>query len=172
MSAHNLFRITPFKAKAGLKKGCNPSLLLANIFLSDLHQALEKEHVCAPQLNKHRVTSVSWSDDFLIMSLSASGLQKCIENLEQFAKQLVPVVSMKKTGCVIFSKTSCKYLKEAPFVYDNEPIPFETFYKYLGVEISNKCELDIVKKERTVKARNATFASSRHLQLLVTYLCH
>ena len=40
-------------------------------------------------------------------------------------------------------------------MYDNEPIPFETFYKYLGVEISKKCEFDIVKKERTAKAQNA-----------------
>ena len=97
------------------------------------------------------------------MSLSASGLQKCIENLQQFAKQWGLVVSMKKTRCVIFSKTSCKYLKEAPFVYDNEPIPFETFYKYLGVEISNKCEFNIVNKERTVKAQNAISQSDRHL---------
>ena len=38
---------------------------------------------------------------------------------ETFAKQWGLVVSMKKTRCVIFSKTSCKYLKEALFVYDN-----------------------------------------------------
>ena len=70
------------------------------------------------------------------MSPSASGLQKCKENLEQFAKQWDLVVSMEKTRCVIFSKTSCKYLKEASFIYENEPIAFETFHKYLGVEIS------------------------------------
>ena len=137
MGAHHWFRTTPFKAKARLEQGNILSLLLTNIFLSDLHQALEKEHVCASQLIKHRVTSISWVDDFLIMSPSASGLQKCKENLEQFAKQWGLVVSMEKTRCVIFSKTSCKYLKKAPFVYENEPIAFEIFYKYLDVEISN-----------------------------------
>ena len=64
---------------------------------------------------------------------------------------------MKKTWHVIFSEISCEYLKEAPFVYDNKPIPFEAFYKYLGVEISDKCKFDMVKKERTIKARNAIF---------------
>ena len=107
MSAHHWFRTTPFKAKAGLKQGRNLSLLLANIFLSDLHQAPEKEHVCAPQLIKHRVTSISRADDFLIMSPSASGLQKCKENLEQLAKQWGLVVSMEKTRCVIFSIITC-----------------------------------------------------------------
>ena len=64
------------KARLRLKQGYNLSPLLANIFFSDVHQALEKEYVCAPQLNKHRVTLISWADDFLIISLSASGLQK------------------------------------------------------------------------------------------------
>ena len=82
MSTNHWFRTTHFKAKAGSKQGCNLSLLLANIFLSDLHQALEKEHVCAPLLSKHRVTSISWGDDLLIMSLNASGLQKCTQNLK------------------------------------------------------------------------------------------
>ena len=75
----------------------------------------------------------------------------------------------KKTRCVI--KTSCKYLKEAPFVYDNEPIPFETFHKYLGVEISNKCEFNIVKKERTVKAQNAIFAIRQALVTSGNVIC-
>ena len=35
----------------------------------------------------------------------------------------------------------------------------------MGVEISNKCEFDIVKKERTVKAQNAIFSI---MQALVT----
>ena len=65
---------------------------------------------------------------------------------------------MKKTRCVIFSKTKTKYVKEVPFIYNDEPIPFETFYKYLGVEIANNCEFNIVKKERNIKARKAIFS--------------
>ena len=45
-----------------------------------------------------------------------------------------------------------------PFIYDNEPIPFETFYKSLGVEIANNCEFNIVKEERNIKARKAIFS--------------
>ena len=40
----------------------------------------------------------------------------------------------------------------------NQVKTFETFYKYLGLEISNKCESNIVKKQSTVKARGAIFA--------------
>ena len=65
---------------------------------------------------------------------------------------------MKKTRCVIFSKTKTKYAKEVPFIYNNESIPFETFYKYLGVEIANNCEFNIAKKERNIKARKTIFS--------------
>ena len=80
--------------------------------------------------------------------MNSAGLQKCIEHLEEYIKKWGLVLSMKKTRCVIFSKTKTRYAKEVPFIYNNGPIPFETFYKYLGVEIANNCEFNIVKKER------------------------
>ena len=82
-----------------------------------------------------------------------------------FAKQWDQAVSMKKTRCVIFSKGSTKYTNQNSFIYGNELIPFETFYKYLGVEITNNCEFKLVKKERTTRARNAIF-TLRHCQPL------
>ena len=90
--------------------------------------------------------------------MNSAGLQKCIENLDEYTKKWGLVLSMKKTRCVIFSETKMKNAKEVPFIYNNEPIPFETFYKYLGVEIANNCEFNIVKKERNNKARKAIFS--------------
>ena len=64
---------------------------------------------------------------------------------------------MKKTRCVIL-KTKTRYAKEVPFVYINKPIPSETLYKYLGVEIANNCGFNIVKKERNIKTRKEIFS--------------
>ena len=96
--------------------------------------------------------------------MNSAGLQKCIENLEECTKKWGLVLSVKKTRCVIFSKTKTRYAKEVPFIYNNEPIPFEAFYKYPSVEIANNCEFNIVKKERNIKAR-----SDKHLQHQIMY---
>ena len=157
-NTYQWFRTSSFRAKTGLKQSCNLSPFLANIFLSDLHESLDIGHYYAPQLHQESVTSISWAVDLLILSLNSAGLQKCIENLEEYTKKWGLVLSMKKTGCVIFSKTKTKYAKEVPFINNNEPIPFETFYKYLGVEIANIFEFNIVKKERKIKARKAIFS--------------
>ena len=157
INSYQWYKTTSFKTESGLKQGCNLSPLLANIFLSDLHENLEQDHIHAPKLNKFEATSVSWADDLLIMSMTELGLQKCLNNLETYAKQWDLVVSMKKTRCVIFSKGSAKCTNQNLFIYSNELIPFETFYKYLGVEITNNFEFKLVKKERTTRARNAIF---------------
>ena len=157
INSYQWHRTTSFKTKSGLKQGCNLNPLLANIFLSDLYENLEQDHIHAPKLNKFDLTSISWADDLLIMSMTELGLQKCLNNLETYAKKCCLVVSMKKTRCVIFSKGSTKYTNQNSFIYGNELTPFETFCKYLGVEIANNCEFKLVKKERTTRARNAIF---------------
>ena len=40
----------------------------------------------APQLHQENITSVSWADDLLMLSMNSAGLQKCIENLEEYNK--------------------------------------------------------------------------------------
>ena len=155
--SYQWYRSASFKALSGLKQGCNLSLLLANIFLSDLHDNIELGHMDAPKLNKFQITSISWADNLLILSLDKSCLQKCINNLELYAKEWDIVVSMKKTKCDIFSKGSTDYTNQHQFIYGDQLIPYGKFYKYLGVEITNNCEFKMVREQRVSKARNAIF---------------
>ena len=64
-------------------------------------------------------------------------------------------ISLKKTRCVIFSKGHTKYDLQNSIIIRNDIIPFEDFYKYLGVEISDDCKYFLVKKERVKKAGRA-----------------
>ena len=114
--SYQWYRSASFKALSGLKQGCNLSPLLANIFLSYLHDIIELSHLDAPKLNKFQITSISWAADLLILSLDKSGLQQCINNLESYAKEWGFVVSMKKTRCVIFSKNSTNYTNQHQFI--------------------------------------------------------
>ena len=111
----------------------------------------------APKLNRFEITSISWTDDSLIMSLDKSSLQKCINNFELYAKEWGLVVSIKKPRWVIFSEGSTNYTNQHQSFYGDQLIPKEKFYKYLNAEITNNCEFKMVREERLTKARNAIF---------------
>ena len=149
------FRTTCFKAVSGLKQECNLSPLLANIYLSDLHEHLELNHNFAPILSEESVTSVTWADDLLILSLHIDGLQNCLGNLNSYTQKWGLEVSLKKTRCVIFSKGHTNYALQNPFLLGQKILQFENFYKYLGVEIMDNCAFTMVKSERVIKAKKA-----------------
>ena len=83
------------------------------------------------------MTSITRADDLLITSLQHDGLQKCIHKLNTYTQKSGLEVSLKKTRCVIFSKGHTKYDLQKSIIIGNDIIPFENFYKYLGVEMSN-----------------------------------
>ena len=149
------YRTVSFGAIAGLKQGCSLSPLLANTYLSDLHSHLELGHSKAPVLSQSSVTSVTWADDLLITSLGQEGLQHCINNLHSYTKQWGLELSFKKTRCVIFSKGHTNYDLKKNFIFGETIIQFESFYKYLGVEINDNSQFSLVKIERVKKARKA-----------------
>ena len=77
------------------------------------------------------------------------GLQNCIHKLNTtYTQKWGLEVSLKKTRCVIFSKGHTKYDLQNSMIIGNDIIPFENFYKYLGVEISDDCKYSLVKNER------------------------
>ena len=49
INSYQWYRTTSFKTKSGLKQGCNLSPYLAYIFLSELHENLEQDHIYAPE---------------------------------------------------------------------------------------------------------------------------
>ena len=102
------YRTTRFKAIAGLKQGCSLSPLLANIYLSDLRDHIKQNHNSAFQLHEKYVTSITWADDLLILSMQREGLQNCFDNLNTYTEEWVLQVFLKKTRCVIFSKRTYK----------------------------------------------------------------
>ena len=145
----------------GLKQGCNLSPLLANIYLADLHDLLSKNNYNPPILTNNSVTSISWADDFMLLSLEKESLQQCIYGAQAYSETWNLEVSLTKTKCVIFSKGILKYEKQEPIFYGGKVINYVSYFKYLGVEFSQNCEFKKVKQERIIKARNAIFSIRR-----------
>ena len=61
----------------------------------------------------------------------------------------------KKTKCVISSKGHTNYGLQNNFSFGETIIQFESFYKYLGIEINDNSQFSLVKIERVKKARKA-----------------
>ena len=116
------FRTTCFKAVSGLKQGCNLSPLLANIYLSDLHEHLEQNHNFATILSEESVTSITWADDLLILSLHRDGLRNCLGNLNSYTQKWGLEVSLKKNSlCYFFQGTHQLCSTEPVFIWTKNP---------------------------------------------------
>ena len=117
-----------------LRQACNLSPLLANIYLADLHDLLSKNNYNPPILTNNSITSISWADGFMLLSLEKESLQQCIYSLQAYSETWNLEVSLTKTKCVIFSKGSLKYEEQEPIFYGGKAINFVPYFKYLGVE--------------------------------------
>ena len=98
------YRTKVFLSQIGLKQGCNLSPLLANIYLADLHKILDENNQHGPILVDNTVTSLSWADDFLILSLDKKSLQNCIHSLQAYSEIWKLEVSLKKPSVLFFPK--------------------------------------------------------------------
>ena len=93
------------------------------------------------------MTSIIWANYLLNTSLQHDGLQKCIRKLNTYTQKWGLEVCLKQTRCLIFSKGHTKYDPQKSIAIGNDIIPFENFYKYLGVEISDNCKYSLLKKD-------------------------
>ena len=78
---------------------------------------------------------VPYADDLVLISKSAVGLQKCIDNLFTCCKTLGLDINIKKTKSIVFSSSG--RINKTDFEYDNKPIEKERSYNYLGITISS-----------------------------------
>ena len=99
-----------FKYNSGVHQGCILSPLLFNFNLNDLPLILQNTNgldlITLP--NGSSLNSLFYADDLVLISTSASGLQKGINSMLQFCKDWMMSVNTKKTKAVIFQKKTRK----------------------------------------------------------------
>ena len=123
------FLSPPIKSNVGVKQGCVLSPLLFNLFLSDLPDIFTPE--CDPiKLHDTVLNCLMFADDLVIISQSATGLQKCLNNLQQYCSKWCLTINIDKTKIIIFSKCGYIVSRNTFYIYD-QPLEIVKKYCYL-----------------------------------------
>lgn len=106
-----------FETTVGVKQGCTLSPLFFNIFLSDLPDIFDSS--CDPvNINNLPLSCLMYSDDLIICSESAKGLQCALDRLHNYCSKWKLVVNIDKSNIMIFNKGG-HTLKRFNFHYGN-----------------------------------------------------
>ena len=142
-----------FEGKNGVKQGCVISPLLSNIFQNDLHDIF-RENSCDPIiLGDITLSSISWADDLILISKSQKGLQKCLDNLNEYCCKWGLEVNIDKTKVMVLSKRSHKAVE---LYYGQNILECVKKFNYLGFLITNNCKFTHLIHDRVMKANRVS----------------
>ena len=122
-----------FPSQLGVFQGDNLSPNLFNIFLNNLPNCFDES--CMPVLlGKHRINCLLYVDDLVVLSESASGLQKCLYVVSNFCSTWSLNINYNKSKVMVFNKSS--KLLNISFMVNSAQLECVREYKYLGIVFS------------------------------------
>ena len=126
---------SPIQSNVGVKQGCVLSPLLFNVFLSDLPEIFTYE--CDPvRISDIEINCLMFADDLVLMSVSATGLQKCLCKLQQYCDTWCLEINIDKTKVMNFNKGGHKISRYQFKIYETV-IDIVQQYCYLGIIFSS-----------------------------------
>ena len=163
-----------FASNAGVRQGENLSPLLFALFINDLESYLLAKGNNYIDFNDNVINNfvkllvLLYADDTIILSNTAAGLQKLLNDLESYCTMWKLRVNGSKTKVVIFGKRKPKI--KPKFMYKTEELELVEEFKYLGVVFS--CNATFKKhkmylKDQATKAMFALLSKGRRLKLPV-----
>ena len=123
------------------------SPILSNIFQNDLHDIFQGSDPI--KMGDIHFNSLSWADDLLLLSTSESGLQSCLNQLQNYCRQWGLTINTKKTKSMVFS--SSRWTPTKMFIGDT-PIECVKNFQYLGFHISYNMKFKNLIADREAKA--------------------
>ena len=137
-----------------MKQGCNISPLLSNIYQNDLHEIFDMS--CgAADLNGHKLNSLSWADDLVLISTSPTGLQNCLDALHQYCCKWDISINPTKTVCMVMAKGKIKKLPK--FFINGQELLNSNSTTYLGFRITSNMSTKSIIEDRILKANRASY---------------
>ena len=148
----------PFTTTISVKQGCVFSPLLFNLYIDKICKIFDSS--CDPvSINNTNLNCLLWADDLLLVSESATGLQKCLDKMQIFYSELGLKVNLKKTKVMIFNNKGAK-LDNYKFYLNGDRVSITDQYQYLGIKLRPSGSLQMAVDELHDKALRAWFSIS------------
>ena len=93
-----------FQSKIGVKQGCNLSPILFNLFIDDIVDSVgngQNTLYQSGKLNNISINCLLYADDLGFISKSATGLQRCLNDLNSFCDKWHMKINLAKTNCMV-----------------------------------------------------------------------
>ena len=141
-----------FSSNVGVRQGDNLSPTLFNLFVNDLNFSSPQ---CAPvKLQNESLSHLLWADDLVLLSESACGLQKCLDELHKFCLTWHLEVNITKSNIMVIQNTKT----DIPNFYLGEQhITLTDKYTYLGCTINSRGNFTDTRQELYNKSLKALF---------------
>ena len=154
-----------FRIQRGVRQGDSISPTLFNIFINDLDNSFSNDK-CAPlKLLDHDVSCLLFADDLVILSESKTGLQNCLNNLEEYCNKWQLTVNVNKTKSMIFQNKINNRNEEDFLMFKNSKIENVTEFKFLGNKIKCNGSMEPSSEELAKKARKAMYSIRSYTSL-------
>ena len=85
-----------FSSNIGLKQGCNLSPILFNISINDLNEIFDKTFCQQANIKNLTLNNLLYADDLFLVSETSSGLQNCLDWLQEYCNKWRLTVNIKK----------------------------------------------------------------------------
>ena len=151
----------PFLTTLGVKQRDSSNPTLFNIFVDDIKSRFIDNTKTKPvSLGVHTFNHLLYEDEFVILSESPTGLQNCINALDNYCEKWRFNINIKKTKVRILSKTERKAKTDSnAYLFDLNDNRLELVkeYKYIGLTVTCNGKLNYAAEILAQKARKAFF---------------
>jgi len=125
-----------FSCNIGLRQGCMLSPSFFSIFISILHEMIEKRGGKGIKTgNMNEIKSLFFADDIVFIADTVYDLQKHINTLARFCEEWGLDVNITKTKVIVFRRGG-RISQNERWYYKGKRIEVVSTYKYLGLELS------------------------------------
>ena len=94
-----------FSSNIGLKEGCNLSPILFNIFVNnDLNEIFDKTFCQPAKIKNLTLNNLLYADNLVLVSETSSGLQNCLDRLQEYCDKWRLTINIKKTKTMVVEK--------------------------------------------------------------------